>query len=147
VGRLLLHLYGIADEAALHMSDQICSALQLINFWQDLSIDIPRERYYLPQTDCNAHQVSRQQLQALDQTRTATELIATQVRQAKALMLSGQSLVHRIPGRAGWELRLVVQGGLRIVEKIEDIGYATLKQRPQLGKRDLPRMIWRSWRM
>jgi len=52
-----------------------------------------------------------------------------------------------LPGRVGWELRLVVQGGLRIVEKIEGLAYATLKTRPKLGKLDVPLLIWRSWRM
>jgi phytoene/squalene synthetase len=52
VGRLLLHLYGVTDALALQRSDAICTALQLINFWQDLSVDIPRGRYYLPDADC-----------------------------------------------------------------------------------------------
>jgi hydroxysqualene synthase len=147
VGRLLLHLYGIADEAALRMSDQICSALQLINFWQDLSIDIPRARHYIPQADCLEFQVSRVQLQALEQTPSVSALIAAQVERAKTMMHAGQDLVHHLPGRAGWELRLVVQGGLRIAEKIENIGFATLSTRPKLGKRDAPLMLWRSWRM
>lgn len=147
VGRLLLHLYGIQDSKRLQMSDQICSALQLINFWQDLSVDIPRGRHYLPDTDCNEHQVNRQQLAALNQTPQVTALIASQVHKAKAMMLSGQALVHQVPGRAGWELRLVVQGGLRIAEKIERRGFSTLNTRPKLSKSDLPLMIWRSWRM
>jgi squalene synthase HpnC len=147
IGRLLLHLYGIRDEVALRMSDAICSALQLINFWQDLSIDIPRGRHYLPEADCRAFQVGRQQLLALEQTQNATDLIASQIQLARTLMESGQALVHRLPGRAGWELRLVVQGGLRIAEKIENIGFATLKIRPKLGVLDMPLLLWRSSRM
>jgi squalene synthase HpnC len=147
IGRLLLHLYGIKDDATLRMSDNICTALQLINFWQDLSVDIPRARHYLPLAECKARQVSRRQLESLVQDSNTTELIESQLRIAKAMMLSGQALVHRIPGRAGWELRLVVQGGLRIVEKIEQLGFATLKTRPKLVKRDLPLLIWRSLRM
>ncbi len=58
VGRLLLHLYGVQDAESLEMSDAICSALQLINFWQDLSVDIPRGRYYLPQDACERFGVS-----------------------------------------------------------------------------------------
>lgn len=54
MGRLLLHLYGVADAQALAQSDAICSALQLINFWQDLSVDIPRGRHYLTDADCAA---------------------------------------------------------------------------------------------
>ena len=62
IGRLLLHLYGVQSEAALRESDAICSALQLINFWQDLSVDLPRARHYLTDADCAAHGVSRAEL-------------------------------------------------------------------------------------
>ena len=144
VGRLLLHLYGVRDEPALRMSDDICSALQLINFWQDLSLDIPRGRYYLPAQDCAACGVSFDELKALRQTPNATRLIAHQVRLARASMQNGAPLVHRVPGRAGWELRLVVQGGLRILDKIEALNFATLQKRPKLGRLDVLLMVWRS---
>ncbi len=144
VGRLLLHLYGVTDAQALRRSDDICTALQLINFWQDLSVDIPRGRYYLPEQDCAAHGVSRADLQSLKQTEVATHLIASSAHSARALMLNGIELVHQIPGRAGWELRLVVQGGLRILDKIEAVNYATLQQRPKLSAWDAPLMLWRA---
>ena len=144
VGRLLLHLHGVHDEAALRMSDDICTALQLINFWQDLSRDIPRGRHYLPDTECASLDVSRAELNALRQTSQTTKLIATQVEHARAMMLQGAGLVHRIPGRAGWELRLVVQGGLRILEKIEALGFATLQTRPKLSPWDVVLMSWRA---
>ena len=63
---------------------------------------------------------------------------------AKALMLRGSPLVKKLPGRAGWELRLVVQGGLRIVEKIERLGFATLQKRPKLNTWDGTVMLWRA---
>lgn len=144
VGRLLLHLYGVHDPVSLAMSDDICSALQLINFWQDLSVDIPRGRHYLPAQDCAAHQVSLDDLKALCQTEGTADLIADQIRSARTLMLQGSPLVKRIPGRAGWELRLVVQGGLRILDKIETMNYATLQTRPRLQGWDAPLMLWRS---
>lgn len=113
VGRLLLHLYGVTGAQALEESDAICTALQLINFWQDLSVDIPRGRFYLPDADCAAHGVQRADLLPLRSTPNTTELIAASAHWARASMLKGAKLVHRLPGRAGWELRLVVQGGLR----------------------------------
>ena len=143
VGRLLLHLYGVRDEAALRMSDHICTALQLINFWQDLSLDIPRGRHYLPAQDCAAREVTTDELNAMRQTPDATKLIAAQVQIARQAMRAGAPLVHRIQGRAGWELRLVVQGGLRIADKIEALNFATLRTRPRLGPRDVVLMIWR----
>ena len=120
IGRLLMHLYNIRNETALAQSDAICTALQLINFWQDLSVDTPRARLYLP---LNA------------------DLIA-EVAYARQLMMQGAALVHQVPGRAGWELRLVVQGGLRILDKIERID--TRMHRPGLHAMDMVTMLWRS---
>ena len=144
VGRLLLHLYGVTDAQALQNSDLICTALQLINFWQDLSVDIPRGRFYLPQADCDRHGVSQTMLLARQVTQSTTNLIAEQSAAARASMLKGSELVHRIPGRAGWELRLVVQGGLRILDRIEALEFATLQARPTLRRRDLALMAWRA---
>jgi squalene synthase HpnC len=144
VGRLLLHLYGVTSEQALLESDSICTALQLINFWQDLSVDIPRGRYYLSDAMCAQFGVSQADVVAQRQTPAATQLIAAYAYSAGASMLNGSKLVRRIPGRAGWELRLVVQGGLRILDKIEALNFATLNQRPTVGKRDLPLMLWRA---
>jgi len=152
VGRLLLHLYGVRDADALARSDAICSALQLINFWQDLSVDIPRGRYYLPARESAAHGVPlpAEDLAAsmgrLRSTPETTALVRFLAQHARALMLSGAPLVHQVPGRAGWELRLVVQGGLRILDRIEALRYATLQTRPTLGKADglvmLGRSLW-----
>ena len=144
VGRLLLHLYGVTEPMALQNSDLICTALQLINFWQDLSVDIPRGRFYLPQADCVRHGVTQAELLASQSTQSATHLIAEQVAIARAGMLKGSELVHSIPGRAGWELRLVVQGGLRILDRIEALDYATLQTRPKLRRGDLALMGWRA---
>jgi squalene synthase HpnC len=144
VGRLLLHLYGVTDAQALQQSDQICTALQLINFWQDLSVDLPRGRYYLPAADCARHGVTQTELLTRQATEKTTILIAGNVALARAGMLKGSELVHRIPGRAGWELRLVVQGGLRILDRIEALNFATLQTRPTLRRRDLALMLWRA---
>jgi squalene synthase HpnC len=147
VGRLLLHLYGVNESAALAQSDAICTALQLINFWQDLSIDTVRGRLYLPQVDIDAHGVSQQHLLEREDSVAARELVADVTDWARALMMQGAPLVHRVPGRGGWELRLVVQGGLRIIDKIERLGHATLRQRPRIGKMDAPLLLWRATRM
>ena len=144
VGRLLLHLYGIADDAALRYSDHICTALQLINFWQDLSQDIPRGRFYLPEDACATYKVTKAHLTALQQTENATKLIAAQAINTAATMEKGSKLMHLIPGRAGWELRFVVQGGLRILDKIKVLDYAMLVKRPKLTKLDYVVIGWRA---
>jgi squalene synthase HpnC len=144
VGRLLLHLYGVKDAESLAMSDAICSALQLINFWQDLSVDIPRGRFYLPAEDCAQFGVSEADILARKQTPQATALIADCAQRARSSMENGSGLVHRLSGRAGWELRLVVQGGLRILDKIAAMDYRTLERRPKLYAWDYGLMLWRA---
>lgn len=143
VGRLLLHLYGVQDTLSLQRSDAICSALQLINFWQDLSRDVPRGRFYLPQDESRRHGVDPLRPQdATPGSRAA--LLRSLCGWARELMLDGAPLVHCVPGRAGWELRLVVQGGLRILDRIASQGFDTLVHRPALRKGDAPLLLWRA---
>jgi squalene synthase HpnC len=149
VGRLLLHLYGVNDAHALAQSDAICSALQLINFWQDLAEDLARQRHYLPAdalarhdlalTDFSAHAPAPVQARA-------QALVAALCADARQQMLKGAPLARRLPGRAGWELRLVVQGGLRILDKIAATGHRSWLQRPTLGRADVPLLLWRALR-
>jgi squalene synthase HpnC len=150
IGRLLLHLYDVHDAEALAQSDAICSALQLINFWQDPSVDLPRGRLYFPLADCARHGVLPGNLLASAPATTSREtlaLIADEVAWARALMRQGAPLVHRLPGRMGWELRFVVQGGLRILDKIEALGFDTVRDRPTIGAIDAPLLAWRAFRM
>jgi squalene synthase HpnC len=147
VGRLLLHLYGVQDALSLTQSDQICSALQLINFWQDLSVDIARARWYPSLQAMQSHAVQDVDLLPDSQSVNASRLVASYVNKARELMTAGAPLARRIPGRAGWELRLVVQGGLLIVDKIKAISFQSWRQRPTLTLTDLPLLLWRAWRM
>ena len=123
IGRLILHLAQVQDAESLAMSDAICSALQLINFWQDLSVDVPRGRLYLP---LGAN-------------------LTDELAYARALMEQGAPLVRHLSGRLGWELRLVVQGGLRILDKAERED--TRRIRPTVHAGDTPLMLWRALRM
>ncbi|MES2188812.1 MAG: squalene synthase HpnC [Pseudomonadota bacterium] len=144
VGRLLLHLYAVNDETSLQQSDCICSALQLINFWQDLGVDIPNGRIYLPADSWAAHGVDEAMLLAREINPATTALVKANVAWAQALMRKGAPLARSVPGRAGWELRLVVQGGLRIAEKIGHLNFATLQTRPKLNAWDAAVMGWRA---
>ena len=147
VGRLLLHLYGIDDAVSLRRSDAICSALQLANFWQDLGDDIARGRLYAPAADRARHGVAAADLLERRDAPNVRRLVAELVAWARAMMLSGAPLVYAIPGRAGWELRLVVQGGLRILDKVAALDFGTLTTRPTLAWHDVPVMVWRALRM
>ncbi|MBI3368189.1 MAG: squalene synthase HpnC [Burkholderiales bacterium] len=146
IGRLLLHLYRIDDASAIRQSDAICSALQLINFWQDLSVDLLRGRVYLPRDDANRHGLALDGLPTQDRARQRA-MVRELCQWAGTLMREGAPLVHRLPGRIGLELRLVVQGGLRILERIERMQFDTFDRRPVLTARDGPVMLWRALRM
>ncbi len=151
VGRLMLHLFGVRDEAALRESDAVCTALQLINFWQDLSVDLPRARRYIPESDLRAcglaperlRVTSPQDLAALAARGGAADLVASLCAWAREEMRRGAGIVHRVPGRAGWELRAVVQGGLRTLERVEALGAAAFVRRPSLGAADWLVIAWR----
>jgi len=144
VGRLLLHLYGVDDARALARSDAVCTALQLINFWQDLGVDAPRGRHYVPLADARRHGVSLAALQARADSPAVRALLGELCGWARALMLEGAPLALTLPGRLGWELRLVVQGGLRVLERIARLDHATLHQRPTLGAADALPILWRA---
>ncbi|MFO1220268.1 MAG: squalene synthase HpnC [Burkholderiaceae bacterium] len=146
VGRLLLHLYGIDDAGALRDADAICTALQLINFWQDLSVDIPRGRIYIPLEDSVRHGVMADQLADPAHDAAARALVADLVRWAGETMSRGAGLALHIPGRAGWELRFVVHGGWRIGEKIAHMRFGSFASRPRLHAMDAPLLAWRSLR-
>ena len=146
VGRLLLHLYGVQDALSLERSDAICSALQLINFWQDLSVDLPRARHYVTDADCQRFGVSRADLAQQRRSPASDALILHCADAARQRMLQGAPLAKRLPGRAGWELRLVVQGGLRILDKVQALQGASLLQRPKLHRADWALLLWRAWR-
>lgn len=144
IGRLLLHLVRETHPQALAQSDAICSALQLINFWQDLSIDLPRGRCYVTRADANRHGLTPEGLRSGADNDASRALVADLVDWSRALMLEGAPLVHRLPGRFGWELRFVVQGGLRVLERIARGGYRALSLRPTVVAADLPRLAWRA---
>ncbi|WP_124081641.1 squalene synthase HpnC [Pigmentiphaga humi] len=147
VGELMLHLYGAATPRALAWSSAICTGLQLVNFWQDVAVDWNKGRVYLPQEDLARHGVTEDDIAAGRCTDGWRALMAAEVGRARALLHCGAPLAPALPGRLGWELRLIVQGGLRILERIEACGYDVFRARPVLGRADWARMAWRALRM
>ena len=142
VGRLLLHLFKRTTESDFARSDAICSALQLINFWQDVDIDYRRDRrIYLPQDEMAHHAVDESHLAEQRCDAAFKSLMAFQVNRAREMMLSGAPLARSLPGRVGLELRATVQGGLRILDKIERAGYDVFRHRPVLGTLDWPILL------
>jgi phytoene synthase len=145
VGRLLLHLFKRTAEPDLRASDAICSALQLINFWQDVDIDYRRDnRIYLPQDEMARHGVTERHLAEQRCDAAWRALMKYEVERARALMLSGAALGRTLPGRIGLEIRATIQGGLRILEKIEGANYDVFRRRPVLRAFDWPLLLARA---
>lgn len=146
VGRLLLHLYRAATTENLARSDAVCSSLQLINFWQDVAIDWDKDRVYLPQDDLARFHIAEAQIAARQCDDNWRCLMRYQVERARAMMLEGAPLGRALPGRVGLELRTIVAGGLRILEKIERAGFDVFRRRPVLEPADWPLLLWRAVR-
>ena len=145
VGRLLLHLFKRTNDSDLRDSDAICSALQLINFWQDVEIDwVKDNRVYLPQDDMARFGVTEQHLGQKICDPAWRALLKFQVDRARELMLSGTGLGRTLPGRVGLEIRATIQGGLRILEKIERAGYDVFRRRPTLRALDWPVVLMKA---
>lgn len=136
VGRLMLHLFKTTDNQSLVQSDSICTALQRINFLQDVAIDWRKNRIYLPEASMrqagvtSAH-ISKGICDAHWQT-----LMRSQVQICRDLMAHGKPLGRRLSGRIGLEIRLIMAGGSRILDKIEAVGFDIFAHRPTLTKID-----------
>ena len=144
VGRLLLLLFKRTSETELRQSDAICTALQQINFWQDAAVDYGKGRIYLPQDEMAAHGVAEAHLAERRCDDAWRSLMAFVVRRSRELMLSGAPLGRALPGRVGLEIRATVQGGLRILDKIEQARYDVFRHRPVLRWHDWPALLARA---
>ncbi len=142
VGRLLLHLFKRTTERDLSASDAICTALQLTNFWQDVDVDFANDnRVYLPQDEMARFGVGELHLIEKTCDDAWRSLMKFQVDRTRALMMEGAFLGKSLPGRIGLEIRATVQGGLRILEKIERAGYDVFRKRPVLKAWDWPSIL------
>lgn len=147
IGRLLLHLFGRTDNHLAAMSDAICTGLQLTNFLQDVAIDWRKGRVYLTREALRRHGLDEQAIEQGTRDERWQALMRDQTRTTRALLHSAEPLVHALDGRIGWELRLVVQGGLRILERIDAVRGDVFRCRPTLGAWDWTLMAARALRM
>jgi squalene synthase HpnC len=136
VGRLMLILFGRDEPALRGWSDAICTGLQLINFWQDVALDWDKGRVYLPQSELARFGIEETTIAARKTDGAWPSLLRAQTERAARLLESGVPLAAGLGGRIGLELRLVVEGGLRIAERIDAVGGDVFRHRPTLGRRD-----------
>jgi squalene synthase HpnC len=148
VGRLMLCLYRAHGLRQQQQSDAVCTGLQLVNFWQDVQIDLQKDRIYLPQEDLLRFGVPEQELvaqpAAVMQTTAWQGLMQFEVNRAADLLRQGLPLKRALGGRIGLELAAIIHGGLRICEKLAACGYDVARARPVLTKRDWVVIGWRA---
>lgn len=142
VGRLMLALVGVRNETAKTASDCICSALQLINFWQDAARDAAQGRIYVPQEDFFRFNTTPASFPAYPEHR---DLMRFECERAKSLMMQGIPLLAELSGRFRLEIAFTVGGGLRILEKIKRNDF-DVRIRPTLRWYDSPRILFLAMR-
>lgn len=145
VGRLMLHLYRATEERNLTWSDDICSSLQLINFWQDVAIDFRKHRIYLPVDEMAEYSVTEAQIANGDANSNWRKLMLFQIDRTRHMLRAGAPLGLALPGRIGLELRMIVMGGNRVLEKLQAAGGDVFRNRPVLRAFDWPVMLYRSF--
>jgi squalene synthase HpnC len=150
VGRLLLYLFGCHDAQRAELSDRICTALQLTNFWQDVARDFAIGRVYLPEEDRRRFGYTDADLAAGRYNRAFVELMRFEVERARDLFYRGLPLVDEVPPEVRVEVDLFARGGLAVLGKIERQDYNVWRCRPTLAKWEKAALfagaVWRRWR-
>lgn len=144
IGRLVLHCFEKTSNGARFSrehSDAVCSALQFINFWQDVAVDWRKDRVYIPLEDMERFSVDVEQIAAARADERWRGLMAFECDRSRALLVSGWPLAAALPGRLGLEIRATIHGGDAILAKIEAAGGDVFRHRPVLGKADWARII------
>ena len=140
IGRLVLLIHGERSGELAQLSDHVCTALQLANFWQDVSIDLGKDRIYLPQNDLPRFGVTEEDLFAGKVTPNFRNLLRYQTERAWEFFHQGETLSHRLKRPLSWEIRLTWLGGTEILRKIQHQNYDTLSHRPVVTKVDFFRL-------
>ena len=144
VGRLLLHLYEADTPQNLIYSDHICTSLQLINFWQDVAKDYAIGRIYIPLDEMQHYGVSETHIAESNVDTAWQQLMQFQVARARSMMKDGSPLGTILNGRIGLEMRLIIAGGNRILNKLESAHYDMYRHRPVLRPHDWLHMLFKS---
>jgi squalene synthase HpnC len=144
VGRIVLHLFDYRDPELHQWSDAICTALQLANFWQDVAVDLRKDRIYLPLEDMERHRYSEDDLRNESFTPAFRALLAFEVDQTRRLFREGYPLCSALGRDLRMEIRLVWMGGMRILERIEKNDYDVFHKRPQITAWDKARLLRRA---
>ena len=146
VGRLVLLVFGCTDPALPPLSDAICTGLQLANHWQDVAIDLQKDRLYVPRELRARFSVGEWDLNAGRVTEEFRALMAELVARTRALFTEGRPLCDRVGADLRFEMRLTWLGGSRILDRIEAVGYDVFEKRPRHGLAAKAGLAWRAFR-
>lgn len=146
VGRLVLRVFGYRDPSLDHLSDRICTALQLTNHWQDLGIDLARGRLYVPRELLERFSVREWDLNAGRVTPEFRALMGELILRTRALFQEGRPLCDRVGRDLRFEMRLTWLGGSSILDAIERVSYDVFRQRPHHGVLAKASLAWRALR-
>jgi squalene synthase HpnC len=141
VGRLVLDLCGYSDAGRQRLSDSTCTALQLANFWQDVTVDLLKDRVYIPLEVMERHGYTVEDLCARRFTPAFREVMREAVEKARALFLEGLPLSRMVDRRLALDLDLFSRGGLRVLDKIARRDYDVLSARPAISKAERVRLL------
>jgi squalene synthase HpnC len=144
IGRLVLLLHAVRDEELHLLADHICTGLQLANFWQDVGVDLEKNRIYLPEDERAKFGVTEAKLVAREVDGAYRELLKFQVGRTQAIFDQGEALTRKLSGWLRLEIRLTWLGGTTILRKIEAQKYDTLTRRPKLGRADMVLLFFRA---
>jgi squalene synthase HpnC len=144
VGRLVLYLCGYRDEARQKKSDATCTALQLANFWQDVSRDLEKGRIYIPLDRVAAHGLNEQDIVARKFDERYVALMKELIDYTRRLFEEGMPLAEMVEGKLSVDLEMFSRGGLAVLDAIESMGYDTLHQRPEVSKAKQVRLLGRT---
>lgn len=142
VGRIILELHGIREEIPNQFSDKICTALQLTNFYQDVSVDIKKGRIYLPIAEMELFNISGFKQKKLSYNDSFVRLMKFQTERVKKLFSDGRQLLKFLPRRLKLQILITIKGGEAIIKKIEEIDYNVLELRPTLSKLDFIKLFF-----
>lgn len=145
IGRLLLELHDIRDQKVLKLSDNICTALQLTNFFQDFKFDIQRGRNYIPINDLARFGLNENNFTDPVLRNKFCEVMKYQIERTKHLFLDGEELLKYLPKKLKIEIIWTILGGRKILEKIESAKYNVLKTRPSLNKYEIILLLIKSF--
>ena len=133
VGRLVLHVFDDADERKMALSDQICTALQLANFWQDTSVDMKKGRIYAPLEDLERFHYTEDEFCRGVEDERFRDLVRFEVERTRKLFMDGKPLLRDVTPELQFELALTWNGGMAILRKVEQSGYAVFTKRQHLS--------------